>query len=297
MMNYQQFKEKIKEMLLENIPNDYSIENKFVENDNGGNCDVFVLAKESFLHKKVFMIEEAYQCYLKGNTIDEIIESYNKTKKNSKNSRINVTIQELENSIYFVLVNAEKSKKLLSYVPHRIIGDMAVVYKSDLNFGGTIIQTSITDSLAAASDFSEKNLFEIAYVNTKKLKKPILFEMNEVTILDKKSRKNLLDVCQPEQNCNMKMFVLTSEDVNEGASVVLYNYILDKICYILGTDNIFLIPSSRNEWIIVSVNADVSAKELEFLLRSVNESYMTPTDFLSNNLYCYKKHTNGIVVY
>ena len=72
-----------------------------------------------------------------------------------------------------------------------------------------------------------------------------------------------------------------------GAGCILYENLLHKLAERIGT-NLYIIPASMNECIVVSTNmADLS--ELEKLVRVINANELDLKDKLSDRVYLYDK--------
>ena len=87
--------------------------------------------------------------------------------------------------------------------------------------------------------------------------------------------------------------MLTNEQRTFGASVVLYPGVLDMAAEELGGD-VYLIPSSVNEFILVPVSLVPEAEELEASISYVNETLVAPSEILSKRLYHYDFKTKRL---
>ncbi len=88
-------------------------------------------------------------------------------------------------------------------------------------------------------------------------------------------------------NGGIRMFVLTNMDRYYGDSIILYPGLLQEIRKNMDHD-LFLLPSSVHEFIMVPDTGDIGGDELSELVKSVNETSVGAEDYLSDSVYLFK---------
>lgn len=81
------------------------------------------------------------------------------------------------------------------------------------------------------------------------------------------------------------MKVLSNHKRTYGAACILYPGVLEKISGKGG--NLYIIPSSIHETIILPYNEVYSVEELKEMIHEVNSAHLAPEEVLSNSLYYY----------
>lgn len=146
--------------------------------------------------------------------------------------------------------------------------------------------------LAKINNITEEEVIETLHQNS------ITNMMNKIHI---KNMTELLIEMNPylsehipfEQEDN-GMTVLTNTDKFRGASYVLINEALKKVCEKMKVDEIFIIPSSIHEVICVPVTAGITETELKEMIREVNDKEVDPEERLSYDVYKYDVNTDTL---
>ena len=87
----------------------------------------------------------------------------------------------------------------------------------------------------------------------------------------------------------LPMYVVTNRTKCDGAAVILYHDVLDKVCDALHTDEFYLLPSSRHEVICVPANLGKDVDALRRMVHEVNMTQVPPEDLLSESVYYYER--------
>lgn len=156
---------------------------------------------------------------------------------NSKDVRVSEDF-ELEidkDKITLFLINTKANEKFLSNKPHKEFLDLSVVYTvaQEVFEGFVVIETMNYDHLKSL-DISEEKLYEIAYKNTLRIHKPSI---------------------KPFKHKGVHYYDTLSYSIqdNKGAGAILYEELLYDYTRDMKTD-VFLIPSSIHEWLILPTN-------------------------------------------
>lgn len=244
----------------------------------------------------VVYLEELYQQYLAGKPLLEIcriVMEINRSMERDRDMDISsfAEFSDARGRICYKLVNAGKNAALLQEVPHRHWQDLAVIYYILLSKGSENISSiMITNELMAYWHVEEDTLYEAAGENT-----PVLLESGIISMAGAARRR-----WQESQNREEQEFFLIAEFLGHrlpfyvvsndchvnGASVLLYDGVLEKFAGEMGGD-FYILPTSIHETIWIPVLSGMKKGTLLKILHGVQEGYIVPEEFLSDNVYRY----------
>ena len=92
---------------------------------------------------------------------------------------------------------------------------------------------------------------------------------------------------------NKQIYVLTNEANFNGAACILYKDLLKKVSIQIESD-LYIIPSSVHEVLIIPKVGNITSEELNKMVREVNESDLEREDILSDHVYEYS-YKNGCI--
>ncbi len=202
-----------------------------------------------------------------------------------------------KNKISYKLVNYEANTSWLYQVPHRKFLDLAVVYQVISSISPKGIHTILIDNgQAEAWNVTETDLHKIAKENTPKSLPLHILGIDDVI----RQLENLCEIPENEKGeiweelgtLKAPMYVITNRYQNLGAACILYDNVLQNFSKEQGCD-LFILPSSIHEMMVILDNGKVTAYELKQMIREVNDTLdaSARTLFLSNNVYMYKLHS------
>jgi hypothetical protein len=182
------------------------------------------------------------------------------------------------------LVNYEANKDRLKNVVYKTIGDLAIELRVIVEYTEDgYATTSVTDSILESMGLSKEEAMQIAIDNGK----------GDVTLQDMLSL--LLDIgadmgidIDDVNYLEAPMYVLSNKNKLNGAIAMLYSEYLDKVCDKFDSDNVYIIPSSIHEVIVVNAK-DTNPSDLNSLIAMANNTSVETEDILSYKLYEYKK--------
>jgi hypothetical protein len=85
---------------------------------------------------------------------------------------------------------------------------------------------------------------------------------------------------------NGMMYVMTNETKINGAAAMILTDKLDEFAQDRGT-NVFILPSSIHEILLVKDSGDMSVRDLENMVREVNATQVSPEEQLTDHVYHY----------
>lgn len=193
---------------------------------------------------------------------------------------------------YYIL-NAEFNNERLKDKVYKTVGEFAKAYMIFMDINGNGFNFSlITHDLMEEWGVSVDELDKAAENNMAVRFPPVLLSIDEyfrenatgrpAANLFRRGRKPDSDI----------MYVLTNRSRLNGATVMLYPGILQKIRDALGKDY-YIIPSSVDDVMIVPKKSDIRGYVLEEILREKNV-IMPRNKILSNNVYEYTEESRSI---
>lgn len=194
----------------------------------------------------------------------------------------------LQEEILYQLMNQEKNRELLASVPHIPYLDLAIIfYYYDKDEAGSSIGVIISNEEVRQWGWTVQWMEEQAAVNTPASLPGIFQSMEEM--IEEISPEDIL----PEEEPVIPMHVLTNRSKLFGAACILYPGVLSAISKSF-QDNLYILPSSVHECIIVPMSGPYTQKELEDIVMEVNESQVPEEEFLSNRVYCYEREEDSL---
>lgn len=257
-----------------------SVENvsvKYVTKNNGKRyCGLIIKDKNSNMTPLIYLEkyhDDFENCVPFYEVLNNIVSDYIKIDKQKFDLNIDISnFDNVKNKIFPKMVNAENNTEFLKDKPHTIIADLAVTYYvkvKETDSGNAVIH--ITDNMMEMYGITEKDLHDIAFSNMNKYEPMVISGMTET----------LFGVANP----NEFIYIITNENMLNGAVCIADKGNLDMVCRKLGYDCIIL-PSSIHEVLIVKGN-DIATDDLFAMVKEINANEVLPEEKLSDNVYKY----------
>lgn len=180
------------------------------------------------------------------------------------------------------LVPVAGNEEKLAQIPHKNVEDMALVYRFEEEssvYGSASIL--VTNEMLTVYDITADQLHEDAMKAAVQNRPAKLHNMNDVMRDMMGDMSGLFPMNEPSP-----LWVATVEGGQNGAGVIQYPGFLDQAAEALGGD-FYVLPSSVHEVLLVADNGSMELGYLEEMVRSVNETEVSPAERLSNNVYHY----------
>ena len=181
------------------------------------------------------------------------------------------------------LINRERNEKMLENIPYIEVKDLVIVFSRVVRLDDDGVATT----LVSRQDMKRwrvniDTLYRKALENTERMF-PVVKESIFETL---RSGYDNFEI----QNIDMddELFVLTNEMGINGATAMMYSGMLEECADMAGGD-IYILPSSVHEILFTRDDTDRGEDELKELIREANRDAVSELDFLSDNLYLYKK--------
>lgn len=239
----------------------------------------------------------------KADMVENVSNHVRKTKRKEESDMIcNNFFQDFDqirNNIVYKLVNTDRNKELLEYVPHMEFLDLSILFhcltEKEKECTGLNL---IHNALFIQWDVSLNQLYEAASKNTQRILGYEIKNMRNVMceIIKKNPGKYDYGECMAVLESSIPMYVLSNRSRTEGAACMLYPELIKDFADALGS-SLYIIPSSINELLLVPFLNDDAGAYIKSSIKEVNDMNMKPEDILSYSLYCYDRDSQKIGIY
>ena len=292
MMSLNEFAEQMVQDVSKKLESEefHDLECKVVSNVKKNNCDRCGIFIGMNGVDAVLYADEAYQRYIMGTSFEEILENTTNQFKQALGSndfgninevaKIITDYEKAKAGLLITLVGIKGNEEMLENHPHRVVEDMAVMYRimGDI-FGEPHGSVPVSNGLLERWGIAEEQLHKDAVQNSVKnfpAEFRGLFEC-------------LGGLCEGV-NASEEAYVANTM-YNFGASVILYPGFLEDIAERFNTDLIIL-PSSIHDCIIIPCNEEKikkGAAPLLKMVKEINATQIAPEDRLTDNVYFYDR--------
>lgn len=209
------------------------------------------------------------------------------------------TFETVKDRICYRLVGRKSNGALLEEIPHMDFLDMAVCfyysYQNEPFGDGNIL---IYNSHMEMWDTCMEELFRLAQENTPRIFPWECSGLGEI-LEEASNQGGDSGSVFPEEEAggtypDIPMKVLSNRKRLHGAACILYPGVLDKIAGEKG--NLFIIPSSIHETILLPDDKTISAGVLKGMIHEVNITQVSPDEVLSDSLYYYDAGKKEVVM-
>jgi len=317
-MNYSQFVSKVKEGLQEKLGEEAKVEAISVPKNNGIMLQGITIRRPEEKVVPTIYMERFYADYLEGRDLEDILEDFleiyeEQDATETMNFEFYHDYEQVKKKLAVKLVNRKRNKKMLSEMPHREFLDMAVVYyclMDSVNMGTAAILVKYAHM--EKWGVSEQQLYEDALKNSEVMLPGRVRTMEE--LLSRMVLEDDISVWEwrgeePDdfpmlegfmektvKFGHVPMLILTNDRRYLGASCILYRGLLKRLADKLGK-NLYVLPSSIHEVILLPENYVRSADKLIRMVTEVNRTQVEPEEVLSDTVYYYDRKAERISIY
>lgn len=310
--DYQTFLEELTEMVKDRMGEEYTARIYKVAKNNSLELDSLVILKEGRNIAPNIYLLPYYEAYMNGANILELTDQLCNIYRNCETPVIQgdlfSSFEGLKSFVFYRLVSYEKNKKLLEKTPHIKYLDLAITFyclvRNDEDGIGTI---RINDDHMLLWQSSIQELYELSVQNTSRLFPAKIRSMDEVIYDmlkqdlegsgDDKASEEILSsfLTECKAKDQQRMYVLTNEKGINGATCLMYYDILKDFSGKLGTD-LFILPSSIHEVILVPYDKSITRESLSDMVIEVNLTQVAEDEVLSDRVYFYSRENNSITM-
>lgn len=202
----------------------------------------------------------------------------------------NLSYDDYKKNLTIDVVSVEGHEEMLKNLPHKVIEDLAAVYRfvvdSDENGRSTLL---INNDMLNIMGVSEEQLKADADLIAPITRPVIIRNMNDMMLDLLRSQdapEEIIEMMCPTEV--PQLFVATVEDGIHGAGILAYPDFFKEAAEYLG-GSYYILPSSVHEVLLYPDSDDAceSAAMLKDMVTSVNADVLDPKDKLTDNVYHY----------
>lgn len=315
-MNYNEFKDYVKEHVLDYLPEQYKNANMDIRQavkNNDVVLDGLTIFNPNGNMSPTIYLNTAYEEYQQGMDIEEVVgkiaDAYIEHIEPREEYRFNFDLQEVKNYevvkdfIYPRVTNFESNTKRLSDIPYTRKEDLAITYHiwangNEESMGSITINNDLMEMYGIGMD----TLHEQAMNNLDKIS-PLKFESLQDIMIEMMasdfakdegiSLEEAKDLIRSSfSNAGPDVYCLTNESKINGAVYIMREDVQQMVSEKLGGDY-YILPSSVHETLIVPKSKNMSYQELQTMVQDVNAMCVSEEEVLSDGVYQYdaKSHT------
>ena len=291
-MKYEEFKTNLIEELKDFYGVDATVELTTATKNNGIHLDGIIIRIGETNVAPIIYLQQYYEEYMENEyiSIDEIVGRIVELRERHELQDVDGVIGKITDwayvreHIYPMIVSAEDNEEMLRALVSKPFLDLAVIMyirlDDILQIGGEAT-VKVTKEILSSLKVSEAEAFDVAFSNMKK--DDYAIQDIYMAISGMIDEENIMD--EPTG----KMFVLTNKRKSLGAVGILDRDLLHSI----GKD-LFILPSSIHETILVPVDEKMDQKFLDSMVTEVNATQLVKEEVLSGHSYYYDLKTNKI---
>ena len=294
-MYYEQFKERIEEDLHQALADhgiDANLSQHHVEKLNASYDAISVTPEGSHIGVNA-NLSAMFEAIENGQDYNEVVsrasESIIAGIENTPEINVeDLTIyDEMKSKLAMEVVSADRNAEMLENVPHEQMEDMAVVYRlilgQDSEGRSSVL---VTNDLMEQFGVTHEQLHDDAMISAPEIRPSEIRGMS--VVMTEMMGPGMIPEIDPADE---QMFVAGVSDNIHGAGVIAYPNFFEDAAEKLGGD-FYVLPSSIHEVLLVRDNGEMTAKDLEAIVREVNATQVAPEEQLTDHVYHYdsKEH-------
>lgn len=324
-MEYKEFFQCIKDYIEESLGKEYMIYEKRIRKNNNVWLNGIVIRYKDTQICPTIYLDDYYYEMKNGRTVEsiskEVLKRYQEASKSPIGKGIELSYEYVKDRIIYRLVNKEKNKDMLKECPMISFLDFAVTFHILIDGIQEKEQASIciTNEMMKLWRIGKTELKKLARKNTQEFLPPVIYTMSEMIgrlMFDGIQKLETEDFFQSGEKwqeertekeleleiaakhlensaAKTEMYILTNEKNIHGATSILYQNVIQDFSEKIQSD-LYLLPSSVHEFILVPARHSFIKKDLEEMVQSVNQSHLPEEEFLSDFVYYYSRQERKI---
>ena len=273
--------------------------------NNGVMSEIMTIRQDGEAAAPVFYMADIYEQYLCGQAADDLIDQMLIICRECNTYTLPVAGEwfgEFENvreRIIMKVVNYEKNQQQLEHCPFIRQLDLAVTFRILVEEEKTQIGTVlVSDDMAGQWEVTDADLYEAAVDNMRRLWSGVLEPVQDM------AREMMDDRMLDEYNTfleehpgaeELPMYVLTNEIRLNGAAALFYTDYLKQFALSVKGD-VFVLPSSIHEVLLIPVTEDMNAWYLRQVVEEVNHQLVSEEEQLSKHVYRYLYGSGRLII-
>ena len=290
---------------IEEIFNDsFKVQRSCMVKNNNTKVNCLQVLEDNKAFSAVIYIDDYYDAFLKGKDFDELISDIMQIIASQQTNAAQfkwltkdfADFNKMKDKIYFKVVSCDKNYKFLEDKPYIRKNDLAIIFGVlEGSYEDRIASITINNNHLELWDVKLIDIVEYAMKNTPKLF-PVKFKAMQDILLELMGGVNVMPGLDLESNSENAMYVLTNTNGINGASVIFYKDILNRIAGLLDTDKLVILPSSIHEVILIKYNDCFEPEELREMVASINATEVPAEEILSDRVYIYDREVDDVLI-
>ena len=299
-LNIEEFSKEMKRLVQERLGDDVEIEIRDIDKNNSTHKKALSINESGSSIGTIIYLDSYYIDYSSNAELDVLADMIERSYRDNRGDDLEIEtkkifdFEQVKDRICYELINYEENKETLESLPHRKVLDLAVVYKILIKKEAKgSMTTRVTNKLMEIWKITEEDLWNLAEQNTVRLLKIKFMDTYLMAVEMGVLGDPMAMICGGADWD--KLYVLTNEDVVNGACLILNKVIMRSLAEKFG-HGFMVVPSSIHETLLVNDDYDEErAAELKEIISNVN-STLRKEDVLSNNLYYWDMERNELRV-
>lgn len=280
-------------------PEDYTIYGDvFVKNNDTKRHGIVIKRIEGKIAPTVY-IDHLYDDYSnKKSTLEEIALQIQAVVRGfdeyeDKYRSFSAEFDDCRSKIVYRLVSSKKNRAFLSGIPHLPFLNLAIIFSivHQLSEEG-LESVCITNELQKKWNISTRDLYLLAAENTPKLLPANIDTMAHA--LDS-FRGDLYKKLDESDKPIPHIYIVSNDYGINGAAVLLYENLVQKIAE-KEQRNLYIVPSSIHEILIIPENDSNSLSHLSEMINEVNHNHVREDEILSDRAYYYDREEKKFIL-
>lgn len=209
--------------------------------------------------------------------------------------------ESVKDRLCYKLINYDKNVEFLKEVPHKRFLDLAMVfyYAVDpkiLNHATVLVRNTDMirwniqmDELLKKSMKNTPTLLHWRFVSIQHVVEELMFEGPKEALA---AIEKACEIIQVDRDA-VPMYILTNQEKYYGAACMLYPELLSSIAEKFESD-LYILPSSIHECIIMPVSGWYTKEELSEMVREINDKEVDDVEILADHAYIYDRNKKEI---
>ncbi|SHK63506.1 DUF5688 family protein [Hespellia stercorisuis] len=282
MMKYNEFKRVLLAELKRRIGWETMIQIQHVKKINQAQKEVLVISKKEECIIPRIDLDGLYEDYKTHENIEKIIQ-YIYCIIVEKPQKIGMYLEneweQIKDKIVIKMINKEWNAEYISEIPHKDILDLTAIYQIVLDQDKSRRVTRVvTNDMLEQWGVTEEEIHAAGMNNLRRED----FAMRD--LLGVISQKLEMDM---ELDPHSPMYIVTNEKTGCGADVLFFQELLKIYAEYLQSD-LYILPSSIYEVIIVRKAESPDVSELQQMVKEINHSQVDEEERLSDSVYLYR---------
>lgn len=236
-------------------------------------------------------LDKVYEYYLKGFRLEDTLKYTMKLLLDAM--EYNATVD--QSKILMTLVETETSKDLLKQCPSRPFHGLSILYRIyvEPKRNDWVYSCFITEKMAFLLGMDERELYENAFRNTRRIYMPEIqsigehaYEMITTSFIDAEMEENMPESVKEDDS----MYVIRNKEGYSGAVYLVYADVIEEAARRAKKD-LYLLPSSIYEMYVIPVRGK---EDYNALKAESNAEGLCPEEKLTNQVYYYNRENKSL---